>query len=227
MKKTTPRANAIVAVPIFVNYHGEGSRGKNGHCPIHELPLLRRRYALTGDTLTIDSDWLPGCARFQTWNADQLEEAKIRLKQNFGSVRHGEKDFDLLTEVYGPGATGLAAAMKRVYDRYREILDAGDEPNIDELKELESLATNGHEAIEIDLPTVNVGGTIEDEDEEALDAELIDELKAHGIGAAKAREVAELVAKGKMTEEKLDELFKGNLPKIQAAQKALAAKVKG
>ncbi len=220
-KTSSMSAAAIVAVPIYVNFHGEGVRGKNGSCPIHELPLIRKQYALTGDQLVVQADWLDNVTRIHRWTTEDYERARENLKGKYGKVRHGDHDFDLLTDVYGPGAHGLALAMKRVYDRYKEILEAGDEPTLDEIAGLEQIAGGPATSITIDLP-----GIMEDKTSDTaadLDAGLIDELKANGISAAKAREIAMLSAAGKVTDEALSELFKGNEVKVKSAKKALAA----
>lgn len=92
-----------VRFQIYVNctvQNGGESTARDHAVALHEIPLLRKRYGLSG-SVQPRPHWVSGVARAQGLSESAFREEEQRLKQAYG---------DTFTEIYG-GANGIPPCM--------------------------------------------------------------------------------------------------------------------
>lgn len=145
----------IVAVAIFVHGVTSGKQGGLVAPRLHEVPLMRRKLELLQERLELLADWPDDKAREREFDAGDLAEEWKRLKERYTFIGNDDKQYDLMTEIYGQAHEGrLVAVMRRMHDGLRAKLKAkGGKLLVEDLEELVALALPEADFIESPLET--------------------------------------------------------------------------
>ena len=116
---------AVVRHQVFVHVDWKnGPKESTVAIALHEIPILRRRARLTGETVTINPSWTRGIQRVQGVNRAKLEDIRSTLERDHVH-QHGNANINLFHEVYGGvngGKCTLFECMSKLYSAWREMI---------------------------------------------------------------------------------------------------------
>lgn len=188
----------VYGVTVYVHVQSTGRHGSMTAVPFHEVPLMRRRLELEGESLDVIPEWTSYAPRERTMSRSQLLDERARLDRAY-TVQVGENTLqNLVDDLYGPaGGRRLVDLIRDLYTRYQALRDKRGGFNKltkGDTDELLAMTDPNADLQPLDTIPVPTDLTVNDPDATEVSGDLTTHLSEVGYDQDTAQAIARLVA---------------------------------
>lgn len=144
----------FTGVIVFTHVVTTGKMGCLTHCPLHEVPLMRRKLEAMGQTCTIEQEWPKDRPRERGISNAYLAEEYARLQARYRFKANSGAEVDAMADIYGPAHNGrLIAVIRKMHLAYvAAVRKAGGDVNLraEDLEKIAQLAMPEGDFIDAD-----------------------------------------------------------------------------